>query len=66
MLFPEANLAEVAETCGNITGHDSFRLTEERKIYKISSILFMEVYFNAGSITSILLFEIKIKELCET
>lgn len=60
------DLAEVAETCGNITGHDSLRLRQERKVYKTSFILFMEVYFYAGSITSTLLFEIKIKQLCQT
>jgi len=64
--FPGANLAEVTETHGNATGHDSFKPRQERKIYKISAILLMEVYFNAGSITFIFLFEIKMKQICET
>lgn len=58
-------MAEVADTHGNVTGHDSFKLRQEKKIYKISAILFMEVYFNAGSINFILLFEIQIKRLCK-
>lgn len=59
-------MAEVTETHGNATGHESFKLRQERKIYKISAISLMEVYFNAGSVTFIFLFEIKIKQIYET